>query len=67
MRFDAAVPGEWPKRCACGRVHTPDSWPDLPLVTSPAAPSGEIDDGEFLLQFRLCYCGSSLAVHVVKR
>lgn len=54
---------DWPKRCGtCGRHYNLFEWQKLPLACNRNAPTGEYDDGEHVLEFRNCTCGSTLAV-----
>jgi hypothetical protein len=59
-RVEANMNTDFPKKCACGRVHTRAGWAKLPLV-------GHQDDGdEGLLELRNCFCRSTLAIHATE-
>lgn len=50
----------WPKKCpCCPRSYTRETWTVLPFVGEKA-----LDDGEPVLQYRNCSCGSTLAIVV---
>lgn len=62
---------QWPKRCGCSRVFVSGAhlqvmpwawaaWENLPLATSPAAPSGCYRDAYATHEMRNCPCGSTL-------
>lgn len=51
------------KTCTCcGTTHDVSAWAALPPVTNHNSSDGKVEYGAYALEFRLCHCGTTLAV-----
>jgi len=57
---EGTMPDPFPKRCACGASYTAEQWQQL-------RERGHQPDGDQVLEYRDCRCGSTIAVVAMRR